>query len=364
MHNHPYQPIHQLPLSWTSVASAEPAFRPVDLPFSSQVWIPTADVPHEFSFERLHKYHLSNLHGGFILQNCNPMLRDYLIGQGCAAVPMGAEAVLDLPWRGKKSVRELARRGRRHGCVHEISWSKNHQRKLAALKQAARPRQGVQLKHIERSQFDAGSRGFVFASERRGWLAAVTLSRPGAGKYHVELLLRHRSAPAGTMEALISAVAEVLGQEGASTLSLGPVLPLPESESEAIFRPHRHPKEKWILGQAAFRLGRAFNFAFNAEGLWRFKNKFEPRWEPLYLCGYPDVSLMAVFGMLKAAGYWDLVWEKTATLPLILNFIESLPNPRNRLPSRAFNTRRAGCIFRSNRLSAANVSAYSQPPRI
>ncbi|MEM7346458.1 MAG: phosphatidylglycerol lysyltransferase domain-containing protein, partial [Chloroflexota bacterium] len=247
---------------------------------------------------------------GFVLQSCNVALRDYLIEQGCQAAPMGAEAILDLPWRGKRSVRELARRGRRHGTIREVKFSRGNQNKLAQLMRQSPSRQGTQLKHTERSAFDETTRCFVFETAEQKWVGAITLSTVATNYAHTELLLRHKDAPVGIMEALVTAITQQLEKEGVEHLSLGNVTPLPIEENEKIFAAHRHPKELWERSQMMFRLGRAFNFAYNADGLWKFKNKFSPRWEPLYLCASPRLSWITVAGLMQAMGYNDLVWEQ------------------------------------------------------
>ena len=299
--------ISQLPLSWARTSTAEPVFNLVKLPFTSPGWIPTAEIPHHTSFDQIYREHLSPLPHGFVLQSCGLSLRDYLIRQGCQVAPMGAEAVLDLPWRGKRSVRELARRGRRHGAVYEIELSQMHQNKLAQLIRKAPSRQGAQLHYTERLEFDTSTRCFVFETVEKKWLGAITLSTISPNYVHTELLLRHPEAPVGIMEALITAIAQQMALEGVSHLSLGNVTPLPAAESETIFAAHRHPKELWTRSQLSFRLGRTLNFAYNAEGLWRFKNKFTPRWAPLYLCASPRLSWATVAGLIQATGYFNLV---------------------------------------------------------
>jgi lysylphosphatidylglycerol synthetase-like protein (DUF2156 family) len=285
-------------------------FNLVELPYSSPGWIPTAEIPHHYSFDQVYREYLSSLTDGFVLQSCSLPLRDYLIQQGCQVTAMGAEAVLDLPWRGKHSVRELARRGRRHGTVHEIELTSKYRNQLAQLIHESPSRQGVQLQHTERPKFDASVRCFIFETAEQKWLGAITLSRTAPNSVHTELLLRHRDAPVGIMEALITAIAEQLTLEGIQHLSLGAVTPLPAAESARIFAAHRHPQELWTRSQLSFRLGRALNFAFNAEGLWRFKNKFSPRWEPLYLCASPGLSWATIAGLIQASGYFDLVWSQ------------------------------------------------------
>ena len=318
----------QLPLSWARTTTTDPQFDMVKLPYSSPGWIPTAEIPHHYSFDEVYREHLRMLPNGFVLQSCSVSLRDYLIEQGCQVVAMGAEAILDLPWRGKRSVRELARRGRRHGAVREIELSNIHQRKLVQLSKESPSRQRSQLRHIERPQFDSSTRCFVLEGAEGDWLGAITLSSPSPNYAHTEMLLRSPDAPVGVMEAIVTAIAEQLADEGVQHLSLGNVTPLPFEESEKIMAPHRHPKELWTLSQLSFRLGRAFNFAYNAEGLWRFKNKFTPRWEPLYLCASPRLSWQTMAGLVQATGYFNLVWSH-------FQVVLSRSMPRVRLPIRA-----------------------------
>lgn len=320
--------ISQLPLSWARTRTTNPVLDVVKLPFSASAWIPTAEIPHQYSFDQLYREHLSRMPHGFVLQSCGLPLRDYLIEQGCQVAAMGAEAILDLPWRGKRSVRELARRGRRHGAVHEVELNRMHQHKLAQLLRESPSRQGTQLRYTERSGFDASTRCFVFETAEKKWLAAITLSTITPHYVHTEQILRHREAPVGIMEALITAITQQLAQEGVGHLSLGTVTPLPAAESDSIFAAHRHPKELWVQSQLSFRLGRALNFAFNAEGLWQFKNKFTPRWEPLYLCASPQLSWATVAGLAQATGYVNLVWGR-----LLGSWSNAIPTPKSPFPT-------------------------------
>ncbi len=306
--------LSKLPLSWARTDTAEPAFNQVRLPYSTPAWIPTAEIPPHYSFNRVFRDYLSRLPHGFVLQSCSLAVRDYLIAQGCQAAAMGAEAVLDLPWTGKRSVRALARRGRRHGIVREIEHGPRSQRRLARLAESAPSRQGVQLRHTERAEFDESTRCFVLETPDDKWLGAITLSMPAPHYAHTERWLRQAHAPVGVMEAIISGMAETLASEGTQQLSLGTVTPVPVEAFDRIFKPHRHPEELWLRSRLAFRLGSALRFAYNAQGLWRFKNKFSPRWEPLYLCASPALSWATIAGLVQATGYFGLVREKLESL--------------------------------------------------
>ncbi|MEM9775766.1 MAG: phosphatidylglycerol lysyltransferase domain-containing protein [Chloroflexota bacterium] len=252
--------------------------------------------------------------GGIILQSVNVSLRNYLIQQGWQAAAMGAEAILDLPWRGKRSVRELARRGRRHGSVQEVENTCTNQAKLAQLIEQSPSRQGVQLKHIERPDFNDSTRLFVFESADQQWLGGVTISVNTASSAHTELLIRHQDAPVGVMEALTTAIAQQLTCDGFTQLSLGNVLLVDTLENKSLFAQHYHPNEVWLRSQMMFKLSKRFDFAYNSSGLWKFKNKFSPRWEPLYLMSSKRISMLTVAEMIHATGYPKLVWNRLLKL--------------------------------------------------
>ena len=61
--------VSQLPLSWARTRTVDPVFDVVKLPFSAPAWIPTAEIPHHYSFEQLYREHLSRLPHGFVLQS-------------------------------------------------------------------------------------------------------------------------------------------------------------------------------------------------------------------------------------------------------------------------------------------------------
>ena len=306
--------LFQLPLSWARTNTAAPKFNPVKLPLTSVQWVPLAEIPHGFSFEKLYQEYLQPKSNGFILQSVNVTTRDFLLQRGWQAAAMGTEAILDLPWKGKRSVRELARRGRRHGSIQEVENNRSNQVKLAQLKRYSPSRQGVQLKYTERPNFDRSTRLFVFETIEHKWLGAVSISSNTATAAHTELLLRHQEAPIGIMEALITFIAQQLTDEGFTQLSLGNVPVLPTEENTALFAQHRHPNELWLRSQLIFKLGQRFNFVYNAEGLWQFKNKFSPRWEPTYLVSSTRISWLVIAGLMQATGYLKLVQSSLSKL--------------------------------------------------
>ena len=302
--------ISQLPLGWARSPQTTAALTPVALPYSSLAWFPEAEVPHGVPFDAIYQEHLSRLSHGFVLQNCSVQLRDYLLERGCQAAAMGAEAVLQLPWRGKRSVRELARRGRRHGAIRELAHTPANQYTLNQFVTDSARGQAPQLKHTARPTFDGTTRCFVLEEAANHWLGAITISMVTPTYAHVERLLRRQQAPVGVMEAIITEIANTLVGEGVTELSLGNIFP-PVPELDPVFEEHRHSAELWRMSQLAFTLGRASKFAFNYEGLWRFKEKFSPTWRPLYLCATPRLSWATILGITQSIGYFSLAHHRT-----------------------------------------------------
>ena len=324
--------LFELPLSWARTDTAVSTLKPVNLPLTSTQWVPLAEIPHDTSFEQLYQTHLRPMTNGVILQSVNVGLRNYLLQQGWHAAAMGSEAILDLPWRGKRSVRELARRGRRHGIVQEVENNYSNKGKLAQLIHRSPSRQGAQLKYTERPNFDESTRLFVFETAEKQWLGAITISTNTATSAHTELLIRHKEAPTGIMEALITAITQQLTSEGFMQLSLGNVPILPTAENKALFAQHRHPNELWLWSQLMLKFGQGLNFAYNAAGLWHFKNKFSPRWEPLYLVASKRISWRMIMGLVQATGYLKLVQSSLSNLLPPLPKINWPQNGRNRCP--------------------------------
>jgi len=198
------------------------------------------------------------------------------------------EALLATNAQEKPSLLELARRGRRWGQVMTVEYSEAARSKMDALWRATVHGDGPQLQCAFRTDFEACLRGFALVDDAGAWLGALTLSRMKPGYWHTELLLRRRNAPVGVMEALILAVKRRLREEGADWLSLGAV-PFMTTEDPLAEHGCRAPWRAPCRGQIIARLGRLMRFSYDYQGLYRFKQKFDPVWRPLYLCGWPSL---------------------------------------------------------------------------
>lgn len=114
----------------------------------------------------------------------------------------------------------------------------------------------------------------------------VTEAKQEAG---IDLMRHHPDAPPGTMDYLFAQVMLHLQAEGHARFGLGmaPMAGMAE----------RRRAPRWQrLGKLLFEHGDRF---YNFRGLFRFKDKFDPEWEPRYLLAAGGVAPM--FAMVDAA---------------------------------------------------------------
>lgn len=307
------QAFFDLPLSWARTQVTSPTLRTLQLPLSRRTWAPCADVPADWSFQQLFAHSLQPLPGGIILQGCNERLAHFIMTQGGQVAQVGAEAVLTVARPDKPSVLTLARRGLRWGQVAPIQPDAANQAKMRALWESTVHGTKPQLQCAFRTDFDASVRGFALVSPAGDWLGAMTLSQVKPGYWHTELLLRHQEAPVGVMEALVIEVKNRLLAEGQTWLSLGtvPFVTLPDPLQRAGCR---YPWQAACRGRVIARLGRLLRFGYNYRGLYAFKAKFGPAWQPLYLCGWPDLPWRILPDLSLASRHLHLVgyaaWQR------------------------------------------------------
>ena len=134
------------------------------------------------------------------------------------------------------------------------------------------------------------------AENKTGWNAAITFSRVNPYKVQAELLVRNASAASGTMEALLEHVIKYLKEKGYLFFSLG----------EVPFE-LKKPREQSIKSRLLCRVGQSMHFAYNSATLFKFKDKFSPDWQPVYLCGYPKISLLSLIEIGIRTNYLKLI---------------------------------------------------------
>lgn len=104
-----------------------------------------------------------------------------------------------------------------------------------------------------------------------------------------DLMRRRPDAPNGVMEALFVAMIERCREQGMSGLDLG-LAPLANVDDDS------------IAGRALRAVYERGNNVFNFEGLRAFKQKWDPVWEPRYVCYESDADLTTLAAAITRAG--------------------------------------------------------------
>lgn len=135
------------------------------------------------------------------------------------------------------------------------------------------------------------ARRYFVASVGDEPVAFVTLT-PGWGgdAWGVDVMARAPSAPAGAMELLLTRAMQTLFSEGIARVSLG-ACPMADAGIQPTGRDRRVLRWlfRWLYRS---RLGNRF---FPFRSLTAFKSKFAPRWEPVYIGGWPSIGPWSLY---------------------------------------------------------------------
>jgi len=288
-----------LPLSWQRVPASGALWHHRRLWPLGTRWLALADIPEAWSAVQVARALETQGHR-LVVRGCNRYWAQLLADWGFAAVPVGLEAVLTADGEHFKrpSIRALTRRGLRHGTVREVQAGTWLPELYAASRYARRPT----LWGLFRPMDDTRLRWFVLVasptSQKPHVLAAVSISRQSPTRWHVERMVRRAKAPVGVMEAVLEQAFALLCAEGATELSLGEapfVRPLANQHTA-------EPAKQRFLAQSIRWVGRRIRYAYNAEGLYRFKAKFRPQWRTVYVCGRPRPSFLLLAGLFVYSG--------------------------------------------------------------
>lgn len=278
----------QLPLSWGLRALPAPESQTLKLPLSGQTWLAYADFPDHFT--RAETLDWIAQQGNILIRGVGDSLLPELTSHPGQYALSGVEAELSLSGEHfeRKSVRELVRRGLRHGSVREINALDNllWRQRLLSFVERVQSEYAAPLRRLYRTHLDESHRCFVFVDKTGAIHALVSLVQRGKASWHTELLLRDSEAGIGVLEATLSVVFEALKAEGYQAWSLGEV-------------PFHHLKTgEGLKSQVICALGEQMEFAYRAKGLYQFKEKFRPEWRDVYVVGLPKLrwtSLMELF---------------------------------------------------------------------
>ncbi len=293
--------VKNIPLSWIKDKSPTPKIKYVKL-YNNAKWLSLANFPFNYESLSILTDAANNYGNKIIIRGCDLEITDFLEKQGFARLHLGMEAVLELDkdYFKKKSLKELVKRGFKHGKVIELEYSRDNAEKIEQFKKCTTHYSEPRLKHLYVLNFIPGTKMFVFKSHSGEWLGAIQVSINSATKLQTELLLRRKHAPVGIMEALIYSIFIILRKTDYKEWSLGEV-PFVFNEKKFSFL-----SRAYLINKA----GQAFKFAYNYKGLYNFKNKFNPRWDDIYICGRPKIAYTYLFLMFAKSNLYKLIFYR------------------------------------------------------
>lgn len=229
---------------------------------------------------------------------------------GLTAVKLGEEArvrlpTFDLESKEKRDLRYTLNRGQRDGLTIEYyAAGEAPMDELRVISDGWMQSKNVREKGFSLGRFDPAYldvfRIAVVRHQGRA-VAFVNLLETGStGVASVDLMRVVRDAPKLTMEFLMLGLILHFRARGYDQFSLG-MVPL------SGLHPRRGAPLTQRLGAVLFRRGEQF---YNFQGLRRFKEKFDPEWEPRYLAvpaGIDPLLAIADTAALIAGGFTGLV---------------------------------------------------------
>jgi lysylphosphatidylglycerol synthetase-like protein (DUF2156 family) len=286
------------PLSWTTCAAGKSVFQVVELPSSNTNWLSVADLQPTLDTKTFISHLSEFTNQNIIVRGCPEILSSELRDYGFKRYLMSKEAVLDLTAAHfrKSSLKDLVRRGNRHGNIREIPYNEQNAKKLKTLYRDSRYGKTPRLRYLYRDDFHEKLRCFAFEANDGHWLGALTISNATPQKIHTEILMRVSDAPVGIMEALIFRIFIILKNESYHYWSLGEVPFITDTSEFSKIKEH-------IIN----KIGKLFVFSYNFKGLYRFKNKFNPKWENIYICGRPELTFLSLTEMAYKCNYVKLL---------------------------------------------------------
>lgn len=229
---------------------------------------------------------------------------------GLTAVKLGEEArvnltTFDIESKEKRDLRYTLNRGQRDGLsVTYYAAGEAPMEELRVISDGWMQSKNVREKGFSLGRFDPAYldafRIAVVHHQGRAVAFANLLETGGTGVAGVDLMRVVRDAPKLTMEFLMLGLILHFKQRGYAQFSLG-MVPL------SGLHPRRGAPLTQRLGAVLFRRGEQF---YNFQGLRRFKEKFDPDWEPRYLAvpsGLDPLLAMADTAALIAGGITGLV---------------------------------------------------------
>ena len=307
-----------LPLSWSLEDNQTQKNISSSLLNSKLTWLSVCSFQNHSQFVSYINHFSSKQKDNLIIRGCNNHLSNYLKSKGYSTTKVGMEAVLETTGEHfeKKSIKELVRRGLRHGKVVQVPFSITNKNLLEDFKLKTTHANEPQLQNLFQTEFSSDNLLYVFISNKTNlsnkWLGAVLVSQNGRQKLHTELILRTKDSPVGIIEAIIHKVFYDAKNKQFRELSLG----------EVPFITNHKNYKRTFTEYFAMSFGRMLKFAYSYDGLYKFKNKFNPRWDNLYICSKPKVGFEHLIFLFVKSNFLKLVLYKVGIIVTKQNFIK------------------------------------------
>lgn len=285
--------MNSLPLSWSTINNSSTSS--VILNMWNMSWYALQEI-EDFKISKIKNLHTGK-NSNILIRGCNKHLVNELEKANFSSLQVGIEAVLNTskPHFEKKSIRDLIKRGKRNGVIHKIPYSEIAKKKLAELQKLSSHGSEPQLKNLFQTEFNPNHKLFAFIDQNGNWLGAILTSKNSPEKIHTELLLRKRNAPAGIMESLVEYVWNDARINNFDFLSLGEV-PFIAGKN----------KSKDVKSKLLWFIGNKLSFAYNYNGLFNFKNKFNPDWQNIYLCSSSKINFKHLYFVFVQSNFHKL----------------------------------------------------------
>jgi len=295
-----------LPLSWSLETN------PTEKNISSKIlnenltWLSIHGFQNHSQFTSFINQRRNEEKQNLIIRGCNNLLVSQLEQKGYSSTRVGMEAVLETNGNHfeKKSIKQLIKRGMRHGKVIQLPYSIYNRQLLEKFRSKTTHAIEPQLQNLFQTKFTIDNMLYVFISHSNDWLGAVLVSKNGNQKLHTELILRTKNSPIGILESIIYNIFLDAKKNNILELSLGEVPFINKNETI----------HKSIISFLTMKLGRFLKFAYSYDGLYNFKNKFEPRWDDLFVCSKPKIGFEHLVFLFVKSNFHKLVYYKIALM--------------------------------------------------
>jgi len=283
----------ELPLSWIRTPRNNICYTQTALRYKQARWVCFGAIPVNTPLDDWLHSLTTDRREPLIIRGCSAPLARALQKRHFDLMAIGMEGVIQLSsFHPRPSLRALERRALRHGYVVPFRVDKNCRAAMQDVWDASVYARRPKLRKLFRNDMETPLDGFAFLNEQGAWQAYITLSLNHPSKCHLEQMVRRSKAPTGVMEALLLQAIRTASRDGYGMFSLGEVpFFFPRG-----FRPGL--KARWVAV-----LGRALKPLYNAESLMRFKQKFQPQWQAVYVCGHPRVSPLHLLEMAWHSRY-------------------------------------------------------------